>query len=63
LELPTPEQTEALAALSGHRPPPERLTAALEEVRSLATSLDSLRLEDREPMAGPPPEPEPEPPR
>jgi hypothetical protein len=57
LELPTPEQTEALAALSGHSPPPERLTAATEEVRALATSLDALDTEDVEPMAGPPREP------
>jgi hypothetical protein len=57
LELPTPEHTEALTALSGHRPPPERLAAALAEVGALATSLDALELEDVEPMAGPPREP------
>jgi hypothetical protein len=58
LEPPTPEQNEALVSLAGHRPPPDRLTGALEEVRALATSLDPLDLEGVEPMAGPPLQPQ-----
>ncbi len=45
-------------SLAGHRPPPDRLTGALEEVRALATSLDPLDLEGVEPMAGPPLQPQ-----
>jgi hypothetical protein len=54
LEPLTPEQTEALAALAGHRPPADRLTRALDEVRGLIESLEPLDLEGTEPMAGPP---------
>jgi hypothetical protein len=54
LEPLTPEQCESLAALAGHRPPADRLTPALAEVRALAESLETLDLEGVEPMAGPP---------
>jgi hypothetical protein len=54
LEPLTSEQCEALIALAAHRPPADRVTQAVSEVRALSESLEPLDLDGVEPMAGPP---------